>query len=227
MQRTTKTKRQRRGRKKFKIPLPNRGYNITVPAHKDIVIKYAKIFVFDASSPMQDSYIYSNGCAKPDPSASTQPTGWDVFVKDLYAFYRPLSYRFKVTYDAQGAKPAIVWAYESNEVPSGALYVDNIGNPYFRTRNLTSVSGRGQVTISGSNTIDKVVGTTPQELMSADNYLAVTTYSSGPPILGYPPDLTYLGFGAQILDGTNLSASVIVGTVEIEWLVRIYDRHLQ
>jgi hypothetical protein len=63
--------------------------------------------------------------------------------------------------------------------------------------------------------------------MTADNYLAVTTYSSGPPVVGYPPDLTYIGFGAQIIDGTNLSASVIVGTLEIEWLVRVYDRHLQ
>ncbi len=209
------------------IPLPRRGPNITIPAHKDINIKFAKLFTFDASSPFQDSYIIANGCAKPDPSTSAQPTGWENFIQDLYAFYRPLSYRFKVTFDSQGAKPAVVWTIESNEVPSGSLYVDQVGNPYFRTRNLTSVTGRGQVAITGSNSIDKIVGTTPQELMTADNYLAVTTYSSGPPVVGYPPDLTYIGFGAQIIDGTNLSASVIVGTLEIEWLVRVYDRHLQ
>jgi hypothetical protein len=220
-------KQKKRKNNKMVIPLPRKTLDITIPSHKDITIAWAKLFTLDAANPSQDSYIISNGPAKPDPATSVQPTGWENLVQDLYAFGRALSYRCKITFNALGASPAVVWAYESNQNPSGLTYVDNFGNPYFHSKSLTAITGRGQAVITFSRSLDKIVGATPTEIMTADNYLFVTTYSAGPPVVGYPPDLAYIGFGAQTEDGANLQASKIVGTLEMTWLLRVYDRHIQ
>jgi hypothetical protein len=212
---------------KMVIPLPRVNRNVLAPLRKDIDVVFAKKFVFNAASASSDFFLILNGCAKPDPSTSALPTGWQDVVSNIYAFYRALSYRFQVTFLAQGDAAAVVWTYESNEVTTGTTYVDQIGNPYFRPQDLGGKSGTSKTVITGANSMDKIVGATPEEIMTADNYLGLTTYSAGPPVLGYPPDVTYLGIGVETIDGTNLSASVIVGTVEITWRVRVYDRHLQ
>lgn len=197
------------------------------PASEMVEVVYGRTVTFDAASAADDYWWFSNGPVKPDFNNSHQPTGWQTVVANRYALARVFSYKYRISFLAQGAKPALVWTYESNEDPSGSTFTDQVGNPYFKHRSLTGNAGKGEVTMAGGRTLDKVLGAGAMTVRTSPDYEFNTTYVVGPPELGLPQDKTFLAIGVQILDGSLLSASPIQVTVAISYFVKCYNRILQ
>jgi len=219
---------QARKERKERVPLPRKGMDSLTPKSEMVQVSFGRLVTFNNAVAAQDYFFFTNAPVKPDLNSSTQPTGWQTVEANRYAFGRVLSYSYTVTFAALGAKPAIVWTYESNEDPTGSSWQDQLGNPFFQQKQLTTINGKGNVSISGRRAVQDVVGAAKAiEVLTSPDYQFVTVYSAGPPEKGYPPDLTYLGFGVQTLDGSNLSSSGVVAQVKITYLCRVYDRHLQ
>lgn len=146
------------------------------------------------------------------PAGSTPGyVDWAAF----YGFYRVVGYKYRVTFTNKESFPVAVWVSNSNNDPGTSTNSSITSNPLTQFREISSKGGQDRVTLEGSFSLVTVVGTT--SIYTSDSYRSLIGQN--------PADVTWLGMGAQSING-NITVGVDV-ELQLSQKTVMYDYLLQ
>jgi hypothetical protein len=190
-----------------------------MPTEMDVQLRFIRKFTNSGASPAVTKRFTPNSIWRPDPSSFAFPAMGFAEWQELYSLYRVVAYHYVIVAVNNEAFPVAVYITNTNSDPSVSQALSEGVNDLSQRRVLSSKGGMDRTTISKGYKVATVVGSNDVEM--DDDYRGLMTAGSETS----PPDLIWLGVGAESITGANITLGVSF-VVTLKFTVRLYDRQI-
>ncbi len=191
----------------------------SIPKEITVTMRHVSTFKLSGASSSITKRFASNSVYRPEVSGGNAAAPFLEY-QSLFAFFRVISYHYKVSWSNLEAFSVSTFAINSTEDPSVSATILNAVGDLSQTRDLSAKGGMDRASVQRGYRVQEIVGRKAQ-VMSADNYQGTMTAG----FEANPQDVTWLGIGATSISGSNLTNGVEV-IVYIDYVVKLYSRHL-
>lgn len=221
MQRTNKQRRPRKSKvRKAKRAKLYKKIPTQFPNEMLVTFKYVANFTVSGAGPAVTKRFVSNSVWRPEATSGTSAVPFLEY-QALFAFFRVIKYRYRVTFVNNENFPIDVFVINTNEDPSVSADIKNTAQDLTQNAILSPKGGLDKKTFTKTFTVQRVVGL-GRQVRSDDDYRGLMTAGSE----ANPADVTWLGFGANSGTGANITNGATC-FVQLDYITQIYGRQLQ
>jgi len=211
---------KRSGKRRGGGPLnsgPDKGspvYSTLAPARKLQRLKFPTTKVLSTGTNVSSVRFTANGAYDVDPTLGSTSTPGFAEWAAFYGFYRVKGVGIEVGFVTQETlKACQAYIYFSNTDPGTSANFSVTANPLSKVGVMGVSAGKSTCKLRQYKKVSQILGS--NTTFTDDNYRALTN--------AVPADLVWIACGAQTLDGTNFTGSVVM-QILITMDVEFYDR---
>jgi len=207
----------------FTLPLTTRKIKKSMhevcPTEVDVELRHVRRWTNAGAASAVTKRFTVNSAWRPDPVSFAFPSTGFTEWQALYSLYRVIIYSYEVAIVNNEAFPVVVYVTNTNADPSTSQAFSEAGNDLSKRRVLAAKGGQDRCFIHGRYNVATVVGS--DDVETDDDYRGLMSAGGETS----PPDLVWLGVGAQSLSGANITLGVSA-EILIRQVTRVYDRQI-
>jgi hypothetical protein len=190
-----------------------------MPTEMDVQLRFIRKFTCSGAGPAITKRFTPNSLYRPDPASFAFPAIGFGEWQELYSLYRVIAYHYEIVAVNNEAFPVAVYVTNTNQDPSVSQSLSEAVNDLSQRRLLSAKGGQDRTRICKGYKVATVVGSNDVEM--DDDYRGLMTAGSETS----PPDLVWLGVGAESLTGANITLGVSF-ILTLKMTARLYDRQI-